>query len=167
MNNAKRFAVARENFKLDFYAALQDRRYSDMSDIYNEVMRFSSPDGTELGEEVFFTEVRDGNLIELPEFPKGVIHRSGKDYYYLLKEDTVEYLSNEFPGDKRDLAFDFLKEESIEAKKLKFDGNAVLDKKAMKQLELSIGDIVKITLFDDSVIIKKFQPSFIPVFDMV
>ncbi len=144
----------------DFNVAMQERNFAYMSDIYNEMMRFES--GDSCGDEYYFTEVMDGYNIEFPVIAQNIIRTFGRAFYYALKTDYILYDKKEDTVDKREenKIFKIYKTGSLEADRIGLTGNRItLTPKAVKTLSLSVGDMVKITILNESFIVEKFEQS--------
>lgn len=149
--------------KPDFYTAIKERNFDDMADIYNEMMRYEN-DSRYGDNKYFFTEILEGNLIDIPLIPGSIIRSFGKSFYCILKQESVEFeLIRNFDDDEYEkLTFDYLQSECIEIKRVELTGNSIiLTDKAVKQLELSVGNIIIITIFNESFIIEKFEKPYI------
>lgn len=160
----KKFANLQErSFEInqpDFFKALENRDFQEMSDIYNEMMRYNGMSATNGDDIFFFTEILDGYTVKFPFIAKAKIHAFGKHFYYALAKDYVYYDINEYPDDdgEMDIVFDLFQKDFIEAEKVELTEDFVtLTPKAIKQLNLSVGDVVKIRLDDEAFTISRYE----------
>lgn len=146
--------------KPDFYKAMEERNFEEMSDIYNEMMRYSDLAATDGMDRYTFTEILDGYIVKLPFNALSAVRNIGKNFYYILTNDYILYDTDEYPteDDTTDINFDYLKKENIEADKIVFTGDTIsLTTTAIKTLNLAVGDIIKISVDDKGFTIDKYQ----------
>ncbi len=80
------------------------------------------------------------------------IRRKENDFYYILTDSYILFDVDEYPvtDDENDITLDFLKQENVEVTKVVLEGNTIsFTATAVKTLNLSVGDIMEITLFDN------------------
>lgn len=151
--------------KADFEKAVRERNFDEMSNIYNEVMRYDTPSPSARMEKYVFTEVLDGYVIKLPRNAKNVIHSIGKDFYYVLVDDYIMYDSNIYlnEDDTTDIVLDYLKSINVEADKVEITGDTIVfTPAAITTLDLSVGDIIEITLSDNEGFnLNKFEKPYV------
>lgn len=157
-NNIKNFDKERKlAHKLntpDFYRALRERNFDDMSDIYNEMTKYDGRKAREGENTCFFTEVLEGYKIKFPITAAGIIRSFGQDFYYALKDDSIGYVLNESLDE--DIFFEDLNKENLEADRVKLTGDTITcTAKAVKTLELAVGDIIEIVICNEAFYIKK------------
>lgn len=156
-NNTAKLKRTIKNHTEDFYMALENRNFDDMADIYNEMFRYSPNDGSERAENTYFSELGENNIIELPLTPKSLLKKMDDNFYYFLKDNSIQYVANEYEDDDKEIFFNDYSKECIEAKKIKKPSVIKVSSVAKKHLDLKIGDIVEITLLGDSIIIEKLK----------
>ena len=133
-------------------SAVRERNFNEMSDIYNEVMRYDNPTPADRMDKYVFTEVLDGYIIKFPLSAKNVIHAIGKDFYYVLTDDYILYDADIYlnEDDTTDIVLDSLKSMNVEAAKVELTGDTIaFTSMAIKTLKLSVGDIIEIDFFDN------------------
>lgn len=136
----------------DFYKAMEERNFEEMADIYNEMMRYDDLAATNGMDRHFFAEVLDGYVIKLPINALSFIHRMENDFYYILTDSYILYEVDEYPvaDGENDVTLDFLKQDNVEVSKAVLAGDTIsFTATAIKILNLSVGDIMEITLFDN------------------
>ncbi len=156
----RKYRKSLEVNKPDFYKAMEERNFEEMSDIYNEMMRYSDLAATDGMDRYTFTEILDGYIVKLPFNALSAVRNIGKNFYYILTNDHILYDTYEYQTeyDTADIIFDYLKKENIEADKIVFISDTIsLTPTAIKTLNLSVGDIIKISLDDKSFTIVKYQ----------
>lgn len=145
----------RKSFEInrpDFYKAMEERNFDEMADIYNEMMRYDDLAATNGMDRHFFAEVIDGYVMKLPTNALSFIRRMENDFYYILTDSYILFDVDEYPvtDNENDITLDFLKRENVEVTKVVLEGNTIsLTDTAVKTLNLSVGDIMEITLFDN------------------
>lgn len=151
--------------KPDFYKAMEECNFDEMADIYNEMMRYNDLCATGGMDRYFFAEILDEYVIKLPTNAIPFIHRMGKDFYYILTDSYILYDIDEYPVEdgEKDITFEYLKRENIEADKIMFTGDTIsFTPIAVKTLNLSVGDIIEIEIFDnESFQLSKFERPYI------
>ena len=156
MKRAQRIAYEMNN--PDFLYAVEGRNFDAMEDCYNEMMRYEEFGAANNGNKYFFAEVLDGYVIFLSSLAKAKIGAIGRHFYYGLKKEYIYYTLNAYPEDKDRLIYDFFKNDFLECKKVELTEDCItFTPKAVKQLKLSIGDIVKICFEDEAIIIDKHE----------
>lgn len=141
-----------ETNRPDFYKAMEERNFEEMADIYNEMMRYDDLAATNGMDRHFFAEVLDGYVIKLPINALSFIHRMENDFYYILTDSYILYEVDEYPvaDGENDVTLDFLKQDNVEVSKAVLSGDTIsFTATAIKTLNLSVGDIMEITLFDN------------------
>lgn len=136
----------------DFYKAMEERNFDEMADIYNEMMRYNDLCATDGLDRFSFAEILDGYAVKLPVNALSHIHRMGKNFYYVLTDSYVLYDIDEYPveDETTDITFDYLKNDNVEADKIVFTGDTItLTPIAVKTLNLNVGDIIEIEIFDN------------------
>lgn len=103
----------------------------------------------------FFSSIKRGNKIKFPEKMKFFFENNGNKYIYLLENDSINLIKNEFRGKTPGNLIDFLKENYIEVKCIKTKGTLKLTKKTTRLLNLKKGDFIVITVFRSGMFIKK------------
>ena len=142
----------------DFFRAVQKRNFEDMTDCYNEMMRHEEFGAANNGNKYFFAEVLDGYVIFLSSLAKAKIGAIGRHFYYGLKKEYVYYTLDAYPEEHENLVPAFFKNDFLECKKVELTEDCItFTPKAVKQLKLSIGDIVKICFEDEAIIIDKHE----------
>ena len=140
---------------------MNERNFEEMSDIYNEMMRYEDLGATDGMDKHFFTEILDGNVIKIPVTPSNIIRKTIKNFYYTLTDSSILYDIDNFPTEDEttDIAYKFLKSTSIEADKVELtDDTITLTPIAVKTLNLNVGDIIELEIFDDkSFELSKFE----------
>ena len=136
----------------DFYKAMEHRNFDEMADIYNEMMRYDDLAATNGMDRYFFAEVLDGYVIKLPTNAVSFIRRMENDFYYILTDSYILYDVDEYPvkDGETDVTLNFLKQDNVEVTKAVLAGDTIpFTTTAVKTLNLSVGDIMEITLFDN------------------
>lgn len=145
----------RKSFEInrpDFYKAMEQRNFDEMADIYNEMMRYDDLAATNGMDRYFFAEVLDGYVIKLPTNAVSFIRRMENDFYYILTDSYILYDVDEYPvkDGETDVTLNFLKQDNVEVTKAVLAGDTIpFTTTAVKTLNLSVGDIMEITLFDN------------------
>lgn len=150
--------------KPDFIKAMEERNFEAMSDIYNEMMRYDDLATINASDRHIFTEILDKYTIKLPLNAFSAIKSMGKDFYYTLSDISIMYDIDNYPteGAMTDISYDYLKSENIEADKIELTGDTItFTPMAVKTLDLNVGNIIEIEIFDDeSFILSKFERQF-------
>lgn len=143
----------------DFLRAVGSRNFDEMANCYNEMMRYEEGGASDDVDKYFFAEVLDGYVIRLPLLAKAKIKAIGKHFYYGLAKDYISYMPDECPeeDEETDLAYAFFVDDFLECKKVVLMDSITFTRKAVKQLGLSLGDIVKICFKEDIIIIDKYE----------
>lgn len=151
---------ARETNNPDFLRAVENRNFDDMADCYNEMMRYETAESQDEEDKYSFAEILDGYVIRLSLIARAKIKAMGRHFYYGLAEDYICYTVNQFPedDDEDDLVYELFKEDFLECKKVELTENEIkFTKRAVKQLRLSVGDIVKILFNEGIMSIDKYE----------
>ncbi len=142
----------------DFLRAVESRNFDDMADCYNEMMRYEETGQANDGNKYSFAEVLDGYVIHLSFVAKAKVKAIGKHFHYGLAEDYIFYAWNESPEDDDSLEPAFFINDFLEYKKVELTESYItFTPKAVKQLRLSVGDIMKIWFDDEIIIIDKYK----------
>ncbi len=142
----------------DFLRAVEKRNFDDMADCYNGMMRYAENDTGNDGNKYFFAEILDGYVMHLPLIARAKIKAIGTHFYYGLAKDYVYYTLNEYPEDNDSLVPAFFKSDLLACEKVELTESYItFTPKAVKQLKLSVGDIVKICFEDENIIIDKYE----------
>ena len=144
----------------DFLHTVENRDFDDMADCYNEMMQYEGFGAIDEVDKYCFTEILDGYVIHLPLLARAKIKAMGPHFYYGLAEEYINYIVNQFPedDDKVDLVYDLFKEDFLECKKVELtESDIKFTQKAVKQLRLSVGDIVKLWFDEDVMVIEKYE----------
>lgn len=142
----------------DFLRAVANRNFDDMADCYNEMMRYDDLGSQNETDRYFFAGILDGYVISFSLIAKAKINAIGKHFYYGLAKDYIYYTLNEYPEDNDNLVPAFLKKDLLECKKAELTESYItFTPKAVKQLKLSAGDIVKICFRSETIIIDKYE----------
>ncbi len=104
---------------------------------------------------VFTSEVNEGGKIFFRSDVQEIFWSIGKEFFYLLTEDGIELITNKFKRDVSEAMAQF-SEDNIEACYIKIDNNITITEKTMKYLNIAVGDIVLISIFQDGAIIEKY-----------
>ena len=86
---------------------------------------------------------------------KFFFENNGNKYIYLLENDCMNLIKNEFPGKAPGNLLEYFKENYIEVKCIKLKNVLKLSKKATRLLNFKRGDFVVITVFRSGMFIKK------------
>ncbi len=144
----------------DFLRAVENRDFDDMADCYNEMMRYETVEAQDEEDKYSFAEILDGYVIRLSLITRVKIKAMGTHFYYGLAEEYICYTVNQFPqdDDEDDLVYELFKEDFLECKKVELTENEMkFTKRAVKQLKLSVGDVVRIWFNEGIMSIDKYE----------
>lgn len=163
---------AKEIFGTEFMQAAMKRNYDEMADIYEEMVRYdfyNEIDGfsavriengiSKLSSQYCFAEIMPGYKIKLPEKALNYISHFSSEYIYCLEEENIKFTSiDESLGDTyNNLIFDFFEEGGIETRMVEIYYAIYLDEMARRTLGFRIGDIVKIWLLDNMIVVSEID----------
>lgn len=156
---------AREIFEIDFLQAAKKRDFCEMADIYEEMDRFDSYDDSpdikldndDLPSQYCFTEILPGNKVELPQKALHYIRHFNSEYIYCLEEENIKFAAiDKKLGDKyNNLIYEFYEEQGIDTRTVELSDTVYLDELAMRTLGFRVGDILKIWLLNDMIVISE------------
>ena len=150
--------VAYESNNPDFLRAVESRNFDAMTDCYNEMMRYEEFGEANHGNKYSFAEVLDEYAICLSLLAQAKIKAIGRHFCYGLAEDYVYYTLNKFPEEHESHVPVFFKSDFFEFEKVELtESHITFTPKAVMQLELSVGDIVKICFDNENIIIDKYE----------
>ena len=156
-------------FESECLQAAMRRDYREMADIYEEMDRLTSyedinefalTDSNIEGDEVnlpsqyCFVEILPGNKIVFPAKALDYIR-----HFDSLEEENIKLVAvDKELGDKyNNLIYDFFKDDGIDTRTVELTDTFILDGLAMKTLELRVGDILKIWLLNDMIVISEVE----------
>ena len=159
-------------FESEFLQAAMRRDYREMADIYEEMDRLTSyedinefaltdfnieEDEVNLPSQYCFAEILPGNKIVFPAKALDYIRHFDSEYIYCLEEENIKLVAvDKELGDKyNNLIYDFFKDDGIDTRTVELTDTFILDELAMKTLGLRVGDILKLWLLNDMIVISE------------
>lgn len=161
-------------FESEFLQAAMRKDYREMADIYEEMDRLTSyedmdeltitntekeEDDVNLPSQYCFVEILPGNKIVFPAKALDYIRHFDSEYIYCLEEENIKLVAvDKELGDKyNNLIYDFFKNDGIDTKAVELTDTFSLDGLAMRTLGLRVGDILKIWLLHDMIVISEVE----------
>ena len=161
-------------FESEFLQAAMRKDYREMADIYEEMDRLTSyedmdeltitnaekeEEDVNLPSQYCFVEILPGNKIVFPAKALDYIRHFDSEYIYCLEEENIKLVAvDKELGDKyNNLIYDFFKNDGIDTKAVELTDTFSLDGLAMRTLGLRVGDILKIWLLNDMIVISEVE----------
>ena len=98
-----------------------------------------------------------GNKVELPQKALHYIRHFNSEYIYCLEEENIKFAAiDKKLGDKyNNLIYEFYEEQGIDTRTVELSDTVYLDELAMRTLGFRVGDILKIWLLNDMIVISE------------
>ena len=138
-------------FLKEFKEAKVKRDFKSMSELYAEIERICNNTQSGLTITNYFTDISENNTIELPMEVKKYLLNLGQQYTYFLMKNCIDIHLDTYFREQRGI----LPEIILEIKPYVVEKSLCLDRLSLNTLQLRHGNVVRIELIVDGIIIEK------------